>query len=89
VNPPAPDCAIQTYPSDQPSPFTTGSITARFLNAHATIGSGEITFAGANFSCAQWSDAAGPGTLAGAFLVEEFPQAGDTANLLVFSAPSP
>jgi cysteine-rich repeat protein len=89
VNPPEPNCAIQIYPSDQPSPFTTGPITARFLNAHATIGSGEITFAGANFSCTQWSDASGPGTLAGPFLVEEFPQAGDTANLLVFSAPSP
>jgi hypothetical protein len=85
VNPPTPDCSSQTYPADQPTVFTTGPITARFLNAHATIGSGEITASGANFVCAQWSTEDGAGALAGAFLIEEFPQAGDTANLLLFS----
>ena len=85
VNPPAPDCSTQTYPPDQPTAFTTGAITARFLNAHATIGSGEIASAGENLRCSQWSTEDGPGASAGAFLLEEASQAGDTANLLLFS----
>ena len=84
VNPPEPDCSTKTYPADQPTAFTTGSITARFDNAHATIGTGEISGAGANFLCSQWSTP-GTGALAGAFLIEEAPQAGDTANLLRMS----
>jgi len=85
VNPPAPDCTTRTYPPDQPTAFTTGAITGRFLNAHATIGTGEITSAGENFVCAQWSTSPGAGALAGVFLTEEAPQAGDTANILLFS----
>jgi hypothetical protein len=81
---PAPDCATVTYPPDQPTAFTTGSLTARFLNARATIGTGEISSAGENFVCAEWSTSPGPGTLVGAFLTEEAPQAGDTANILRF-----
>ena len=84
VNPPEPDCSTKTYPADQPTAFTTGSITARFDNAHATIGTGEISGAGANFLCSEWSTL-GTGALAGAFLIEEAPQAGDTANLLRMS----
>jgi virginiamycin B lyase len=82
LNPPAPDCATVAYPSDQPTVFTTGAITARFLNAHATVGTGQITTGGAPVDCAQWTTEDGPGAIAGAFLVEEAPQAGDTANVL-------
>jgi hypothetical protein len=85
VNPPAPDCTTQSYPPDQPTAFTTGSITGRFLNAHATIGTGQITSAGENFVCPQWSTSPGAGALAGVFLTEEDSQAGDTANILLFS----
>jgi virginiamycin B lyase len=85
VSPPAPDCSTITYPPDQQTAFTTGSLTARFLNAHATIGTGELSSAGENFVCAQWSTSPGPGALVGAFLTEEAPQAGDTTNLLRLS----
>jgi cysteine-rich repeat protein len=84
VNPPEPDCSTKTYPADQPTAFTTGPITARFLNAYAQIGTGQISGQGANFVCSQWSTP-GTGALAGAFLIEQAPQAGDTANLLRIS----
>jgi virginiamycin B lyase len=84
VDPPEPDCATQAYPPDQPTVFTTGLVTARFLNAHATIGTGEIAATGEPFDCAEWAASPGPGALLGAFLQEEAPQAGDTANLLLF-----
>jgi hypothetical protein len=82
VNPPAPDCSMLAYPPDLPTAFTTGSLTARFVNAHATIGTGEVTSAGENFVCSAWSMEDGPGALLGAFLQEEAPQAGDTAQIL-------
>jgi cysteine-rich repeat protein len=84
VSPPAPDCSTVSYPADLPTVFTTGSLTARFLNAHATIGTGEITSAGENFLCADWSTEDGPGAVVGAFLTEEAAQAGDTAQILRF-----
>ena len=44
-----------------------------------------VTFASwAHFLCSQWSTPR-TGALAGAFLIEEAPQAGDTANLLRMS----
>lgn len=85
LNPPPPDCSTASYPPDQPTVFTTGALTARFLNAHATIGSGAITGSGENFVCSEWSIEGSAGALAGAFLVEESAQAGDTANLVRFS----
>jgi hypothetical protein len=84
VNPPEPDCTNVAYPADQPTVFTTGLMTARFQDAHATIGTGEIAASGEPFACAQWEAAGGPGAVVGAFLTEEAPQAGDTANLLLF-----
>jgi cysteine-rich repeat protein len=80
VNPPAPDCATQAYPSDQPFVYTTGAVTGEFLNGDPRIGTGRITIAGERFDCANWSTEDGPGVLAGSFLQEADPQAGDTAN---------
>jgi len=34
-----------------------------------------------NLSCAAWSTENGPGVLAAGFLIEEYPEAGDTANI--------
>jgi hypothetical protein len=82
VAPPAPDCTTLAYPPDLPTTFTTASLTARFVNAHATIGTGSITSAGESFVCSAWATEDGPGALVGAFLQEEAPQAGDTAQIL-------
>jgi len=43
-------------------------------------GTGEISVTGQDFSCAAWATEDGLGELATGFLVEEDPQAGDTAN---------
>jgi hypothetical protein len=61
--------------------YTTGSAEAHFVNADARIGTGEIALSGADFQCASWSVAQSPGQLAGPFLQENAPQAGDTANI--------
>jgi cysteine-rich repeat protein len=82
VSPPAPDCATRTYPPDVVTPYTTGAITGRLLNPYAQIGTGEIAIAGEPFVCSQWTTADGAGVLAGAFLQENAPQAGDVANAL-------
>ena len=53
---------------------------AHFLNGDPRIGTGQITVTGEPFACSQWSTEDGPGSLAGSFLEEADPQAGDTAN---------
>jgi cysteine-rich repeat protein len=79
--PPGPaDCTTAAYPPDQTFYYTTGQVEGHFLNANPRVGTGEISVAGTDFSCASWSTGIGPGRLASAFLVEEDPQAGDTAN---------
>src|SRR5262249_37089015 len=80
VNPPAPDCATQTYAADQPSVYTTGAVTGDYLNGDPRIGNGQITVSGELFDCAHWSTEDGPGVLVSSFLQEADPQAGDTAN---------
>src|SRR5262249_48626919 len=79
--PPGPaDCTPAPYPPDQTTYYTTGEVEAHFLNGAPQIGTGEIDVTGQGFSCAAWSTTDGVGNLATAFLVEEDPQAGDTAN---------
>jgi cysteine-rich repeat protein len=82
VDPPAPDCSTVSYPPDVTTPYTTGAITGRLLNPYAQIGTAEISVAGETFDCAQWASEDGAGVLAGAFLQESAPQAGDVANAL-------
>ena len=55
-------------------------MTGEFLNGDPRIGTGQITVSGEAFVCSQWSIEDGPGVLAGSFLQEADPQAGDTAN---------
>jgi len=76
------DCTTPSYPPDVVTPYTTGAITGRLLNPYAQIGTGEIAIAGEPFACSQWTAADGAGVLAGAFLQENAPQAGDVANAL-------
>ncbi len=79
--PPGPaDCATTPYPPDQTAYYTTGQVEAHYLNGNPRIGTGEISVTGQDFSCAAWATEDGPGQLATGFLVEEDPQAGDTAN---------
>jgi cysteine-rich repeat protein len=79
--PPGPaDCSTATYPPDQTSYYTTGQVEGHFLNGNPRLGTGEITVTGQDFSCTAWATEEGPGQLATGFLVEEYPQAGDTAN---------
>ena len=79
--PPGPvDCTTVSYPPDQPAYYTTGNVEAHYLNGDPRVGTGEISITGENFSCANWSTEDGPGKLATGFLVEDDPQAGDTAN---------
>jgi cysteine-rich repeat protein len=79
------DCATVTYPPDQVMAYTTGQVEGHFLDANPRVGTGEIAVTGQNFSCATWSTEGGPGALATGFLVEEDPQAGDTANANVLT----
>jgi len=74
------DCSTATYPPDQTSYYTTGQVEGHFLNGNPLLGTGEITVTGQDFSCTAWATEEGPGQLATGFLVEEYPQAGDTAN---------
>jgi virginiamycin B lyase len=79
--PPGPvDCASAPYPPDQTVAYTTGAVDAHFLNANPLIGTGAMQVSGAPFSCAAWSTSGSAGALATGFLVEQDPQAGDTAN---------
>lgn len=71
---------MAAYPADQTAYYSTGQVEAHFLNGNPRIGTGEISVTGENLSCAAWSTEDGPGKLATGFLVEEDPQAGDTAN---------
>jgi cysteine-rich repeat protein len=74
------DCSTVTYPPDQTAYYTTGQVEAHYLNGNPRVGTGEISITGQNFTCSTWSTEDGPGQLATGFLVEEDPQAGDTAN---------
>jgi len=79
--PPGPaDCTTINYPPDQPAAYTTGQAEGHFINGNPRVGTGEISITGENFTCATWSMENGRGRLATTFLVEEDPQAGDTAN---------
>jgi cysteine-rich repeat protein len=79
--PPGPaDCTTAGYPPDRSAYYTTGEDEAHFVNGNPRIGTGEIAVTGQNFTCSAWSTENGPGQLATTFLVEEDPQAGDTAN---------
>jgi len=75
------DCPAAAYPPSARIIYTTGAAEAFFLNGNPKVGSGAIRFGGEPFSCSGWQTTDGPGQLAGTFLVEEDPQAGDTANL--------
>ncbi len=77
------DCLAQTYPPEQTIVYTSGETEGYFLNADVKVGTGAIAFQGENFSCADWSQEDGPGKLAGTFLLEADPLAGDTANVSV------
>jgi hypothetical protein len=81
VPPPEPDCRTIAYPADGTTVYTTGETEAHYLNGDPRIGTGEISVSGENFSCPAWSTEDGPGKLAGAYLMEADPQAGDTANV--------
>jgi hypothetical protein len=84
--PPGPaDCSTATYPPDQTAYYTTGQVEGHFLNSNPRIGTGEISVSGEDFSCAAWVTEESPGKLANGFLVEEDPQAGDTANANVLA----
>jgi cysteine-rich repeat protein len=78
--PGAVNCATVSYPPDQTAYYTTGQVEAHFLNANPLIGTGRISVIGESFTCPAWSTEDGPGKLATGFVVEEDPQAGDTAN---------
>src|SRR5262249_12799728 len=79
--PPGPaDCTTVSYPPDKTAYYTTGHVDGEFLNANALVGTGAIGISGENFSCAAWATEDSAGQLATVFLVEQFPQAGDTAN---------
>jgi cysteine-rich repeat protein len=74
------DCTSAPYPADQTAYYTTGQVEGHFLNANPRVGTAEISVTGEDFVCAAWATEEGPGQLATGFLVEEDPQAGDTAN---------
>ena len=75
------DCATATYPAAQRIVYTTGDAQAYFFNGAPKVGTGQIELQGEPFSCAAWTTTDGPGKLAGTFLVEDDPQAGDVAQL--------
>jgi cysteine-rich repeat protein len=74
------DCTTASYPPESDAVYTTGTVDAHYLNGAPQIGSGAISVTGENLSCAAWTVEDGPGKLATAFLVENDPNAGDTAN---------
>ncbi len=80
VGPTVTDCAAQTYPADRTVVYTTGRTEASYLNGDPRIGTGRIAVEGERFTCGAWTVENSPGQLAGAYLQENDPQAGDTAN---------
>jgi hypothetical protein len=76
------DCTAETYPPEETIVYTTGRTEGHYLNGDPRIGTGEIGYEGENFLCGAWSVEDGAGQLAGTFLTEDDPQAGDTANVL-------
>jgi cysteine-rich repeat protein len=83
VQPPEPECATVAYPPEETIAYTTGRAEGRYENGDPRIGTGQIEISGENFSCADWAIEDGAGMLAGPFLMEADPQAGDTANVNV------
>jgi cysteine-rich repeat protein len=83
VGPTVTDCAPVAYPPAETVVYTTGRTEAFYLNGDPRIGTGRITIEGERFDCDAWTTENGPGQLAGAFLMENDPQAGDTANVNV------
>jgi cysteine-rich repeat protein len=77
------DCRAAEYPPAGRMVYTTGGAEAVFVNGAPKIGSGAIAAGGEPFDCPSWQVTDGPGKLAATFLVEEDPQAGDTANVVV------
>ncbi len=77
------DCPAATYPAPTRIVYTTGTAEAFFVNGNPKVGTGRIRLGGEPFSCSAWQTTDSPGQLAGTFLVEEDPQAGDTANLVL------
>ena len=77
------DCTVQTYPPETTVVYTTGQTEGHFLNAYVQIGTGQISISGENFVCQDWTSEDGPGQLAHTFLLEDDPQAGDTANVTI------
>jgi virginiamycin B lyase len=77
------DCASVLYPPARSTVYTTGHTEAFYVNGDPHIGPGRIAIDGAPFACGTWTVENGPGALAGAFLIENDPQAGDTANVNV------
>ena len=80
-SPPRPDCSAIAYPADDTTVYTTGETEAHYLNGDPRIGTGALQVSGERFDCSAWTTENGPGKLAGAFLMEADPQAGDTANV--------
>jgi cysteine-rich repeat protein len=77
------DCAAVALPPAERIVYTTGSAEAFYLNGRPKVGNGAIRISGEPFSCAAWQTTDGPGQLAGTFVVEEDPRAGDLANVIV------
>jgi cysteine-rich repeat protein len=77
------DCENASFPETGEVVYTTGHAEAFYLNGNPKVGNGAISASGEPFSCAGWSIEDGPGRLAATYLVEEDPQAGDTANVNV------
>ena len=74
------DCTIASYPPEQATAYTTTAIEGHYLSGDPRIGTGRLALSGEPFVCADWMTENGPGKLAGVFLMEDDPQAGDTAN---------
>ncbi len=83
VGPTVTDCGAVPYPPDRTVTYTTGHTEAYYLNGDPRIGTGRIAIDGERFDCGAWTVENGRGQLAGAFLIENDPQAGDTANVNV------
>jgi cysteine-rich repeat protein len=77
------DCLNALYPPAAGVVYSTGVVEASFLNGNPKVGTGIISAHGEPFECTAWAAEDGPGQLAGTYLVEENPQAGDVANVNV------
>src|SRR6185295_2252018 len=49
------DCTVASYPPEQTTVYTTGSIEGHYLNGDPRIGTGRIAISGSPFACADWS----------------------------------